>query len=287
MANPKVTAKKDAVEIKPIEMRQFIVHLVGANLIMHRFAQKAWQELLLPAAKVRTHEGAPLKHDPLSEFRDALYRCRDITAPTLFHLPHGIVSKAMAAAALDMGGAAKAQIQRLTMVLNPTLHLYGVPQLGMHMVRQSDMSRTPDVRTRPIFRRWALPNVLIQYKVSPLNDGQMLNLLAGAGQIVGFGDSRQQKGGGAEGGPFGCFRIVSDRDDPELIEIMATGDRAAQQAAWNAPEMFDENTAELMEWFTLEIDRRHKQTKDGPKPTRRRRRGDGDAAQMGFGAWIR
>jgi hypothetical protein len=250
MKSPRVTAKKESVEIKPIEMRKFVVHLVGENLLMHRFAQKAWQELLLPASKGKAAEGAPLKHDPLSEFRDSLYRCRDVQAPTLFHLPNGIVSKAMA--------------------LTPTLHLYGVPELRMDMVRNSDMARTPDVRTRPIFKRWALPNVVIQYKVAPLNDSQMLNLLAGAGQIVGFGDGRQQKGGGPEGGPFGCFRIVSDHNDPELKEIMATGGRAAQQAAWTDPEMFDENTAELMDWFNVEIDRRHKP-----------RRGDGAAVQVG------
>jgi hypothetical protein len=241
---------------------------------MHRFAQKAWQELLLPKKGGKTADDAPLKHDPLSEFRDSLYRCRDVAAPTLFHLPNGIVCKAMAAAALDMGGAFKAEIQRLTMVLSPTLHLYGVPELRMDMVRNSGIGRAPDVRTRPIFRRWALPNVWIKYKVAPLNDTQMLNLLAGSGQIVGFGDGRQQKGGGPEGGPFGCFRIVPG-DDPELKEIIVTGDRAAQQAAWDSPEMFDENTAELMDWFNLEIDRRHK----GPKSNKRR--GNGDAVRVG------
>ena len=257
MATSKLTAKKDSVEIKPVQMRQFVANLVGENLIMHRFSQKAWQELLLPSARTKSHGGS-LKHEPMSEFRNCIYRCRDPQAPTLIHMPNGIVSKAMAAAALDMGGAAKTQIQRLTMIMNPTLHLYGVPELAMHMVRSADMSRTPDVRTRPIFRRWAVPNVVIQYKADPLNDGQMLNLLSGAGQIVGFGDGRQQKGGGPEGGPWGCFRVANP-NDPELKEIMASGGKAAQQAAWDDPQIFDEDTAELLDWYNIEVARRHKE----------------------------
>jgi len=239
------------VEIQPIKMRSVIVFLVGTSpLIMHRFAFKAWQELLYPAPKKNAAERASsLKHQPLEEFRGCLYRNRDSSQPALFHIPNGMPHQCLTAAALDTPGATRAAMERWTSVVDLNINLFGVPQLFMAMVRNSDMNRTPDVRTRPIFPKWAC-QIKIDYKVDPLTDTSIMNLLGTAGVIVGMGDWRPQKGG-----PYGKFRLCS-ANDKEYLDIVRKQGRAAQQKAFEQPSYWDDDTAELMTWFLEEVARR-------------------------------
>jgi hypothetical protein len=236
--------------IRPIRMKNVGVNIVGYNMLMHRFSFKAWQELLLPSRRKNVAErNETLKHDPIEEYRSSLYRNRDPEAPTLFHLPNGIITKAMAQAAIDIPGATRASIERLVSCTNETLFLYGTPRLRMDMVRNSDINKTPDVRTRPFFERFAVPGVIIHFKADPLTDQQILHLLAASGNITGFGDWRPEKGGTG-----GKFRLAND-DDPELKAILKEG-RAVQQQAYDTPVYHDENTAELMGWYNEEVMRR-------------------------------
>lgn len=243
------------VIIQPIKMHVIYANIVGVGpgMIMHRFDQKAWRELLLPALeKNKAGLQETLKHDPIAEFRGALYRCRDQTAPTMFHVPNGMVAGAMASAATDIPGAKKAEIERLVSIAMPTVHIYGVPTFAMDMVRNSDMNHTPDVRTRPYFDRWAIPNLAIKFKVNPLTESQVFNLLSAAGEIIGLGDWRRQKGG-----DHGSFRLCN-ANDKELKEIVASGGRKAQQRAWDEPVANNEDTEELFAWFKEELERREK-----------------------------
>jgi hypothetical protein len=91
----------------------------------------------------------------IGEFRGAIYRCRDPKTPTAIHIPNGTFHGALCNAALDLPGATRAKMERLTKVVDPTIHLYGVRHVLCMMVRNSDINRTPDVRTRPIFPQWA------------------------------------------------------------------------------------------------------------------------------------
>lgn len=236
------------IEVQEIRMREIRACIVGTSpLIMHRFSQKAWQELLLPKRKAnRAAREQSLKHDPVKEFRGALYLNRDSTRPARFHLPSGMIGKAIAAAAIDMPGAAKATIARLTRVVDVQIDLYGIPNLHMAMVRSSDMARTPDVRTRPIFPQWAA-QVGIEYVSSIIDERTISNLLGASGTIVGIGDWRPQKGGS-----YGCFRLASEID-PEYQLITTTQGVDAQQRAYDDPIYFDEETTELMDWFNEEV----------------------------------
>lgn len=267
----KVTKKSENVEIiQPIKMRTIIVKIVGTSpMIMHRFSQKAWQELLFPSGRKNASERASsLKHNPIEEYRGALYRNRDPKAHALFHLPNGTIHGAMASAALDIPGATRSGMERLTSVIN-NVDIFGIPQLLMSMVRSSDMNRTPDVRTRPIFPRWACEAV-IEFKLDPLTDSQILNLLGAAGQIVGVGDWRPQKGGS-----YGKFRICSD-NDAEYREITTKQGRVPQLQAFERPEEYDEDSAELMSWFTSEVARRRQDDDEGAAiPKGRARKGNG------------
>ena len=70
----------------------------------------------------------------------------------------------------------------------------------------------------------------------------MINLLANAGSVCGIGDFRQEKGRGN----FGRFRIVN-ADDAEWARITQASNYAQQEAAMDAAEPWDSDTAELLE----------------------------------------
>src|SRR5882724_8984571 len=149
---------EEAVQIVELRYDSISVNLIGTTpLLMHRFSSKARQELLLPGKrKTKATLQAKLKHDPILEFRQALYRNRSDAEPALFHLPSAVFRQAIAAAAIDMpGDARKAQILRWIALNEPQINLYGIPRLHMGMVRSSDMNKTPDVRSRPQFTEWA------------------------------------------------------------------------------------------------------------------------------------
>jgi len=255
----KVMAKKAAtseiIEIQAIEMASLSFHVVGTSpLIMHRFSQKAWQELLLPSLREnRASLEQKLKHDPYAEFRGAFYRNSDKRAKSLFHLPNGSFHGAIASAALDMPGAKKAQIERLTKVTSVNIELFGTPKIFCSMVRNSDISRTPDVRTRPIFPQWAC-EVEVRYAKSSLTSKAVANLFGAAGMIIGIGDWRGQKGG-----PFGAFKTVSPKDR-EYAAILKQG-RVLQQKAYEKPLFYDEDTEEILTWFASEVRQREMEGK--------------------------
>lgn len=247
------------VAFQPIDTRRIIVNLRGTSpLIMHRFAFKAWQELLYPSAKKNAAERAStLKHQPLEEYQGCFYKNRDKSRLALFHLPNGMPHQALAAAALDIPGAKRTEMERWTQIVDLNIDLFGVPQMYMAMVRNSDMNKTPDVRTRPIFTEWAC-QLTIEYKCDPLTDRSVLNLLAAAGIIVGLGDWRPQRGG-----PFGKFAVV-DSKDQAFKDIIKKQGRAAQQHAFENPTYYDEETEELMTWFVAEVARRRQDGDDSP-----------------------
>ena len=145
-----------------------------------------------------------------------------------------------------MPGAAKAKLERLTSVVDVNINLYGVPKLYMNMVRNSDMGRTPDVRTRPIFPQWACV-VSISYVRQLIQQKAIANLFGAAGVIVGIGDWRPQKAGS-----FGTFRIVPETDS-EFRDIVKKQGRVAQQAAYDHPVCYDQDSEELLAWYESEL----------------------------------
>jgi hypothetical protein len=227
------------------------VHIVGTStLLMERFSQKAWRELLLPPRQSNRAERAQkLKHDPLWEFQQACYRNRDPDQPTLFHLPNGMLHGVMKSIGVDIPGAAKAEIARLTTIIDENICLFGIPLMHMAMVRNSGINRSPDVRTRPAFKQWAA-KFTIRFATPLMNLRNVTNLVSAGGQFIGIGGWRRQKGG-----PFGSFRICSP-DDPEYKALLKNAGRKMQQAAFIAPLPYDDEVEELFSWFNDEVKRR-------------------------------
>lgn len=221
-------------------------------LLMNRLGEKARQELLLPARKKnRAERETSLKHDPVAEYRSALNQFGNDDQPTRLFLPGRAFSLAMASAALDIPGASKAEISRLTQVTDIQVPVWGIPTLFMDVVRLAGIVKVPDIRSRGLLEKWAC-KLTVRYMKNRLTLASVARLLAASGQIVGVGDYRVQRSG-----LYGSYQLVSS-DDPEWQEIVNTQGREAQDAAIENPTPYDDSTAELFTWFENEADRREK-----------------------------
>jgi hypothetical protein len=246
------TDELEQVQIVELTRAKIVYHIVGETpLLMNSMSVKAQRELLLPRGrKTAAEKQGSLKHDPLQEFRDSIYRARK-GSETVLALLNTQFKAALCTAALDVPGAKKAQIGRLTSIEGgEKLALYGVPQIMCSVVRSADINKTPDIRTRCIVPRWAC-KVEVTYTIPVLNATVISSLFATAGYTMGVGDWRPQKGSGT----FGRWKIV-EANDKEYLDIIKIGGAVAQQEALDDPESYDDETDELLSWYDVEVRRR-------------------------------
>ena len=246
------TDELEQVQIVELTRAKIVYHIVGETpLLMNSMSVKAQRELLLPRGrKTAAEKQGSLKHDPLQEYRDSIYRARK-GSETVLALLNTQFKAALCTAALDVPGAKKAQIGRLTSIEGgEKIALFGVPQIMCSVVRSADINKTPDIRTRCIVPRWAC-KVEVTYTIPVLNATVISSLFATAGYTMGVGDWRPQKGSGT----FGRWKIV-EANDKEYLDIIKTGGADAQQAALDDPESYDDETDELLSWYDVEVRRR-------------------------------
>lgn len=241
------------VTVNEIQMTRMEFCVVGLSpLVPHAMSFKAKGQLIFPSKKKNQAEkDSSFKHDPYQEMRDAAYKFRGDEENTRLYLPGSMFHSAMSAAAIDISGAKKSQVGRLTSVEQEKIPLYGIPQIWSTIVRSSDMNRTPDIRTLPIIPKWAA-TFAVSFLGSLIPANSVANLLGAAGTIVGIGDGRPQKGKLA----MGKFRTCMP-DDKEFLSIVKAGTRPAQDRAMADPAFYDIETEELLLWFNAELDRRH------------------------------
>lgn len=224
----------------------------GTPQIQNRVNEKAKRELLFPLGRRRSaaSRAQSLKHDPIAEYRASVYRSRKPDEATLLMFPAPAFHAAMCTAALDIPATKKAEIGRLTWIGGHSVNVFGVPQLFMAIVRNSDQNHTPDIRTRAILPAWACM-ITCTYITPKLNQTAIINILNAAGLVAGIGDGRQEKGKLN----FGQF-LLTTTDDPRFQHIMRTGGRQAQIEAMANPVCYDEDSEELLSWFQEEVVRR-------------------------------
>ena len=240
------------LHIDPLKQGRVTLKLIGTTpLYFNAMSAKAKRSLLIGGGKKTAAEKKELKHDPEQEFRDSVYRQRD--GETLLCFPAPGVKGAMATAALETPGVTKSSVQRLIFLPEQKIKVWGKPYLKMDVVRSADINRTPDIRTRAFLPRWCA-EVDIAFVMPTLSVHSVVSLLANAGVIVGIGDFRQEKGRGS----FGTFAVAGDDLGgwaDYWAEVTAEG-RAVQEAAMDAPEFADDDTAALMEMIDEERTRR-------------------------------
>lgn len=241
-------------DILPIQQGTTLFRIVGMSpLIFNAVSQKSKNELLLPSGRKNAAARAQsLKHDPIEEYRNSVYRTLGDDPPTRLCFPAAAFKRGMATAALDIPGATKSSVGRLSWAVGDKVAIYGCPELFMAVVRSADMGHTPDIRTRAILPRWAC-EIRINYVRPQLSEHNVINLLVAAGLLCGIGDGRQEKGALN----YGQYRIVEDPKDKEFFEIIKEG-RKVQDAALLSPKAYDDDTLSLYSWATEEIARRRK-----------------------------
>lgn len=248
MAKPKVEA---AIEIAEFTRETATFCVMGQSpLIMERMSEKVKFGLLCPAPKKNASERqASLKHNPLEEFRESAYQSEVSGNPTLLQMRATAFKGAMANAALEIPGAKKAQIGRLTYVPGEWIDIYGTPKMVMHVVRTADMNHTPDIRTHAIIPEWCAV-LSISYVTPQLRQQAVANLLAAAGEFIGVGGFRPEKGKGS----YGRFLLVEETDK-DFRRIARIG-RTQQIAALDTPQFYDRETEDLFKAYNVEIKRR-------------------------------
>lgn len=256
------SAGQATVEIPLITTQSVNLCVLGKRpLICNRMSEKAQRELLSPAGRKTTaQKQSTLKHNPLEEFRASPYTVKEDNAPTYLAVMSSAFKGAMATAALDLPGANKTQIGRLVWVEDDYTGVYGIPELFMAVTRSADMNKTPDIRTRAIVRHWAAL-VRVSFVTPLINEQAIANLLVAAGQTVGVGDYRPQKGKGT----YGQFELVSE-DDPRFQAVLRAAGRASQLAAMQEPSAYDQDTEDLLAWWTNDVQRRGMQRRAWDAP---------------------
>lgn len=247
------TKKQSEASIDVVEISRGMVsfHVVGtAPIVCNRMANK--QTLLIPAARKKNaaEKASTLKHNPYEEFRSSPYTDKDPAAATLLQHLSSAFKGALKGAALDMPGATKSQIGRLTFVEGERVSIFGIPKIYLSVVRSADINRTPDIRTRAIIPQWACV-VNVSFVEPMLTAATVARLFAAAGIYQGVGDGRVGKGTLN----FGTFRIA-DPDDDEFTQIVESGGREAQARAMAQPEPYDDESAEMLSMFDAELAKR-------------------------------
>ena len=235
---------------------KMVFNVVGTTpMLCNRMSKKAKETLLLGAPPItRDQRQRRMKHDPPAEFRESAERLRQEDEPTLVAVMTSAFKKAMLTAATDIPGVAKAMLARQVTVMGYKSPVWGRPYLHMSTVRAKDINHTPDIRTRACLPRWA-SRIQVEYPPDLITERTVIKLLLEAGRTVGVGDGRQEKGWGT----FGCFMLVNN-NDPEFLAILKEG-REVQQEAFDTAEVYDEDSQELMEFWTTEVERRGLQPK--------------------------
>jgi hypothetical protein len=258
----KATERNDVVNIQPLHTSTVHCRIIGTEpLYQNRMSAKAKQGFLVGTKKKTKAERTVIKHDPVQEYRDAIepFGLRSVPgsvnlhdAPTAVGLRTVSVKSSMCQAAIETAGMTKAGSQRLLYIAGEKISLYGTPKLRLDIVRSADMARTPDLRSRPIFGKWGA-EVSIRFVCPQLSAQGVITLLQNAGMLIGLGDNRQEKGKGA----YGSFRVLgTNENDDEWNDLVQSHGREAQLAAIEAPEYWDDETAELMDFYFGEVQRR-------------------------------
>ena len=241
-ASPRPTLPSSTVRVQRIASKAYAITIVGTTgLYLHKMSQKAQRDLLLGGKKKTAAEKLKIKHDPIQEFRNSMYFFRERSDDAAVFFPAMAIKRAMRTIAVEVDGVKGTQIDRLVYMPAEHIIVIGIPILRMDVTRSSDIGRTPDVRTRAYLPTWGAQFTL--HAAEPqFNQATIQALLANAGQFIGIGDNRQEKGKGS----FGQFMVTEGFPDSLSVD----GNKDRQIEAWEHPSV-DELHGDTSALFAL------------------------------------
>ena len=243
----KVPSSRECVDVRRIASIAYKLTLVGTTgLYLHKMSQKAQRDLLLGGKKKTAAEKQKIKHDPIQEFRSSMYFSKERFADAAISFPSMAIKRALRTIAVEVEGVKGTQIDRLIYMPDEYIKIVGTPILRMDITRSSDIGRTPDVRTRAYLPTWGTQFIL--HAATPqFNISTIQTLLANAGQFIGIGDNRQERGKGN----FGTFMVTEELPG----NLSLDGNKERQIEAWDHPSV-DElhgDTSELLALWGKEV----------------------------------
>ncbi len=192
------------------ESRTYLgVEVSGPHLIMNRFADKAVHQML---GKHMGQDSKRTKKVPREVIEDAIQR--NVTGAIA--LPSTAFKKAMLTGASGLKALARAKTSmRISLFVSGASVpiTYEKMEPRMDVVRLAGMTRTPDIRFRPMFNNWKARFVVI-YDEETIAATTVIDVINRAGG-VGVGEWRPEKNG-----DFGTFRITRVLEKEESGEVM-------------------------------------------------------------------
>ncbi len=187
MSSPAPPAKTRFVIQKP-DVRTLKVHVVGISpLMVSQWSEKAKRQMAEAQSGVPKNRKLPPR-DPQQEFEDSCPRLADgryAFSAAAFRL-------AAVAACRHVDGLAMTAARSLFFVTEDLVPIKGKPVMDTRAVRQADGGM--NLRYRARFDEWEA-TLTIRFNGASTSAEQILNLLVLAGEFVGVGEYRVERGG--------------------------------------------------------------------------------------------
>ena len=213
----------DAIPIPGIQLGVMRVHIKGlSDLIVHAWSEKAKREMADKQQHIATApRGAKV---PENDFEACKYK-DDHGRDCLLACA---IKKAIVAAARVDDTKKMTELRQSIFVRGERIPIeYSECEMREDMVR---ISGKADVRYRPAYKNWSA-TIEIEWLISQLSAGQVLNLLQLAGFSVGIHDWRPEKSG-----EFGRFAPVSAEALGETAAMLEKQNQEPPPEAKPAPK---------------------------------------------------
>lgn len=202
-AKPKLSVVPSIIRIPEPDLRLMSVDLVGLSpLLCQRFSEKAGRQIAegqsgAPKSKKRT------PRDPHQEYLDSMHE----HPSGGYAFPASAFRKAAISACRMLDGLPMTVARTLFICPQELVKIEGSkPVMDTRHVRLS--SGSVDLRYRGIFHEWKT-KLEIRYNAGATSVEQIANLLVLAGECIGVGELRPEKGGN-----YGRFSIAQTKATP-------------------------------------------------------------------------
>lgn len=207
-----------AITIERVGIETMMVPIVGTSpLIVSNFSEKSKRQMLEAqqgVRKIKEHR------NPEAEYEAAFYRIAREGEPDTYGFPAVGFKAATIGAARFYGKAIRMTEIRQFLFFKgiftkadpqQLVEIHGEPEMREDVVRLAGVSRSADLRYRPVFNEWDAM-LEVQYVKSSLSKESVLSLIEAGGLGCGVGEWRPERNG-----QFGTYQI-----DPEK-EVVVVG----------------------------------------------------------------
>lgn len=175
------------------DMRSFKLNIVGLSpLMQNRWSEKQKRKLAeAESGAPKTKKREP--RDPVGDFEAASHRLPDGS----YAFPGAAFRKAAISAVRLVDGLTMTETKQLFFVIEDLVKLKcGEPVMDDRIAKMSNGQPSP--RYRPVFWPWAT-TITVRYCATAVSIEQIINLMALAGECVGIGELRPERGAGSYG----------------------------------------------------------------------------------------